>query len=256
MYNTTIHQFLDNPMGKGSSAIAARSAVKGIMESRYLALLERKPKLFKEKVYVDKNNEYYLHVTIPSETERDNTYDIVIKLKKPEEGTELADNSRTLNDYNIEVFSNSPSFVYTYAYTFNDYGILIPFLKDKYREVVLQDNPIIRNPAQNLSYEKSITFAMFHILTKRLTMRSVLEEKAEKLDLEKFIKTIRNDDTIKMEINKANRKVKSKEEEKKASVKTASKRASNDKVRKPTSSSSKVRSAKPNKAKITSKPKR
>ena len=85
------------------------------------------------KVYVEKNNVYY-HLIIPSESEfKENDYDIILKFI-PRNQADLDDKS--YRQYEMQVFSNCPSFTYTYAYVAKLNGYLIPELMDKYEEQV------------------------------------------------------------------------------------------------------------------------
>lgn len=202
----TIIEFLENPMGKGSNAIPARAVVKSVLRNRYEILYKSKTKLFTEKVYKAPNGEYYIHVKIPSESkERDNCYDVVIRYTLPDDESGLYKNTKTMNDFPLQFFSNSPSFTYTYAYAFNQYGFLIKELIDKYEDTVIETAPSTRNPSEIISYEKSITFALFHIMDARLNIREVLDAKAVPLDFEKLIKSVKTTDGVRLDIAKAKR---------------------------------------------------
>lgn len=217
----TLHQFLDNPMGHGSNALTSRKLVKDDLERRYLKLIETKKNLFKEKIYKN-GNEYYFHILIPSESERENTYDVVIHFMLPEDNPEYAVNNNTLKDYRIKIFSNSPSFIYTYAYTVNEHGFLVDELSKKFKDIVLDQKPVIRNPYEIVSYEKTVTFAMFHIIYKSLLVKFNIDNVAHKYNKREFINSIREDDKILMEIKLAGnavKKKKSKDNDKKAGIK-------------------------------------
>ena len=56
----TIDEYLDNPMGKGSGAIANRNLIKSDLDTRYTKLLE-KHKDFKHYHYHDATN-FYFHI--------------------------------------------------------------------------------------------------------------------------------------------------------------------------------------------------
>jgi hypothetical protein len=152
----SIKDFVDNPMGKGSFAIPNRQLIKDDLNRRYDKLNQNK----KIKVTVYKDGEdYYFHFLIPSETERLNTYDVVLQFTMGEDDFKF---DNFLNRYYVKFFSNCPSFTFTYAYAFNLYGMLIEHLGNKYDEQVLTDDPIVRNPGEIISYENEI-----HILRER-----------------------------------------------------------------------------------------
>lgn len=213
----TIHEFLDNPMGKGSNAITSRKLIKDDLERRYVSLMRRKSKECKTTIYKNKDD-YYFHITIPSETERDNTYDVVIQFVLPENNPDTAKNNSSLGTHHVKFFSNSPSFTYTFAYAMNEYGFLISELKKKYRDEVLDKMPTTRNPSEILSYEKSTTFALFHIMHLNYLNKATIDRIAKKYNKDELFKSIREDDKILLEIKKANNKLKSKENDKKAGL--------------------------------------
>ena len=210
----TIDEYLDNPMGKGSNAIANRNLIKSDLDARYNKLLE-KHKDFKHYHYHDNSN-FFVHVKVPSESERNNEYDVVIQFTPTEK--EVI-NDLNLNRYTIKVFSNCPSFTYTYAYVYNDYGLMIDFLRDKYKDIVLSDNPIIKNPGEVINFEKSIYFACKYIKSNRSFMNKVsLAAFSKRLMIDQFKKTIKSTDKIELEIKKENNRLKE-EKNKKNNIK-------------------------------------
>ena len=110
----TLKDFLTNPSGKGDTALNTK-ALTSILDSKYNKLLEKKERLIKCDIYKVLSKEiYYIHLIIPTETERDNTYDVVIELSDLE-GAHKRDTS--IVNYEARFFSNTPSFAYTYANT-------------------------------------------------------------------------------------------------------------------------------------------
>lgn len=100
---------------------------------------------------------YYLHIKIPSETNQGNyDYDVVIRFftDKPE----VLSQSH-LRGYYIQFFSNSPSFMYQYAYVYHKEGYLIEALYDKLDADYIDTPPDKTNPLKIKSYDKSIYIA-------------------------------------------------------------------------------------------------
>lgn len=195
----TLSEYLDNPMGKGSTAISNRKLIKDDLDNRLDKLLE-KHKDFKKHFYHDAHN-FYVHIIIPSESkERENTYDVVIQFTPLDSSVEQ---DTDLNRYAINVFSNCPSFTYTYAYVYNDYGLIIDFLKNKYTSVVLTDNPVIKNPGEVINFEKSIYFACKYLEKNKSYLKKLSwVGKSSRLNISAFSKTIRSTDKIELEIKK------------------------------------------------------
>lgn len=200
----TLVEYLENPMGKGSTAIANRQLIKRDLENRYDRLILRYKK-FDYKLWYDKND-FYFHVKIPSETNRTNTYDVVIMLTPLDDKKVISE--PTLKNYYIKVFSNCPSFVFTYAYVYNDYDMLIDFLKHKYTDVTLTDNPVIKNPGEVINYDKSIFFACNYIMKHNtLLTKLTWAGRSYQLNKEKFASEIRQSDKILLEIKKEENRV-------------------------------------------------
>ena len=103
---------------------------------------------------------YIAHVIIPSSSTEGLAYDVVFEFGD-------ISNSRDIKDNKIRVFSNAPSFIYTYAKVFKDQGILIDWLEDKYTDKVLTLDPTTRNRYKLVSYEKSLYLACLYIASNR-----------------------------------------------------------------------------------------
>lgn len=217
-----LKDFVDNPMGKGSTAIMNRQLIKDDLNRRYLKLI--KTKKITLVVYKEKD-EYYFHFKIPSETERTNTYDVVLFFTMGEEDFKF---DNFINRYYLNFFSNSPNFVYTFAYTYNIYNLLIPHLANKYKDIVLEDNPIIKNPGEIINYDKSIYFACHYIQENRKYLNKMhLNSIAKSFDIKQFNELIRTTDQIDLEIKKENNKIKT-EKKKKKNVSKPKKSKDND----------------------------
>jgi hypothetical protein len=198
-------EYLDNPMGKGNSAITNKKLIQEDLNKRYNKLI-KKHKDFKYVIYKSKDS-YYIHFKIPSETERGNDYDVVLKFY-PDFGTDLKYNNY-LGNYTLKFFSNSPSFIFTYAYVYNKSNRLISELNNKYSTEVLQNKPVVRNPNQVLGYEKSVYFACLYMKNhKELSNKMILNANSTTYIPNIFKESIRDTDTILKEIEKADKELK------------------------------------------------
>ena len=77
----TLKDFKNNPFGKGVTAFN-NSSVKESLENRYNSLIKNGKKVEVAGVYLHKGD-YYIHLFIPSESERPNNYDVVVSVKWP-----------------------------------------------------------------------------------------------------------------------------------------------------------------------------
>lgn len=201
-----IRQYLDNPMGKGA-IIPGKQMIVDDLNKRYKSLTSNKS--IECKIYNSKEI-YYFHLTIPSESERDNDYDVVIEFS-PKDKTDKGDES--IINYNIKFFSNCPSFIYTYAYAYNLNGIFIDFMTKKLQKEIFKKPPLVKNPNNIINFEKSLYFACkFLMEEKKYLTKNFIKSASLKFNQKDFLYSIRSHDKIMDEINKAKSKLKQKKE--------------------------------------------
>lgn len=207
----TIVDYLDNPMGKGSSVISERKMVKDHLTQRFEKLMEKHKKL--EYTVYSKGRNIYFHFIIPSESERGNTYDVVLYFSSGNDPLGLQNDMRKLN---MKFFCNSPSFTYSYAYVFNQNGLIIPSLKKKLSNNFYTFKPEQKNPYGIISWEKNIFFALSYIMKNRLLLnRSHCVAVSKRYNEKQLFEKIRTDDTITKEIKKFDRQRRDKKAEEK-----------------------------------------
>lgn len=200
-------------MGKGSNAIPSRQLIRHDLDQRYTKMMVENKKKIQLTIYKDKID-YYFHFKIPSESNRrENTYDVVLKFMLDDDIKEV-ENDKNLNRYYLQFFSNSPSFTYTFAYAFNFHDMLIQTLTKKYESVVLKQLPMTRNPAEIISYEKSIYFACHYLLRDRRYLdKEFIKRLAKPYNATTLQRVVRNTDQIKLEIKKEDNRIKQEKEE-------------------------------------------
>lgn len=207
----TFQSYMTRPMGQGITAFQLNS-IRSDLTARYKKLnLNTKISL----VHVCKlNDDYFIHFLIPNESEDDrkNDYDVVLKFSP---GSDEIKNQPTIKNYNIKFFSNCPSFVYTFAYIYNDNGLLIEEFKDKFEEQVLTMKPISRNPYKIVNFEKTIFFACMNFQNKSLRFDKAYLDNKCNIQFKRLKTLIRHTKTVKMEIAKEKKRIQeSKREEK------------------------------------------
>ena len=151
----TLNSFLNNPTGDVGSTVQSRKLVFEDLERR-MKFLRANSKNFRHNTY-KVGKDIFMKIEVPSESLEDFSYDVVIKF------ADVEANSTSLATSNISVFSNSPSFVYSYAYTFNMFKVFVTELSSKISKEALNELPKIRNPDAVTFYEKTITMAMLYI---------------------------------------------------------------------------------------------
>ena len=206
-----IREFLENPVGKGDASIPNKSLIIGALDMKYDKLTDGskgKQKAIKMNIFRNPSSDtYYFWLVIPTETERDNTYDVVYKFLDKEK---MHRKDLSINKYDIQIFSNTPSFAYTYSYVYNKEGLLIKELADKLGRRFLTDSPDVRNKNENIMYDKYIYFGARYILDSKKMNRVVLETIAKPYD-EKYLHShIRSLEKIMDDYRKAENKLKKK----------------------------------------------
>lgn len=111
--------------------------------------------------FVNIENSYYVHIKIPSESQTTDKnkkyeYDVVIRFFTDKPELLLAGSFRA---YYMQFFSNSPSFIYKYAYVYKQHDYLIEALYNKLDPEFKDVAPEKTNSNMEVSYDKSIYFA-------------------------------------------------------------------------------------------------
>lgn len=196
-----IMEYLDNPLGKGA-ILPGKNFIIDDYNRRFMNLVMDNK--ISHKILTS-GDEYFIHLIISTESkERDNNYDVIIRFFP---GNVTKKVSTTIKNYNIEVFSNCPSFTYTYAYAYNMNGLLISDLKDKYSKEILSKPPMSRNPGIIVNYEKSIYFACKYIIENdNLLSKAHLKTNSSKLTKKYIKENIRSNSKIEFEIKQSKAK--------------------------------------------------
>lgn len=163
MAGINIHQYLRNPTGKGSSFVAARYRIRQSLDQAFIRLLRRYRRQFSAAPYLDENGitgtkgNLIYWCKVPSETYDINriSYDVIILIEY--------DESLSLLDRNIKMFSNSPDFIFSYCFLFNKNDLLPDFIKSKIPTEALTIPPNIRNPQQIMGFQKQLYFALRYL---------------------------------------------------------------------------------------------
>lgn len=148
----TLEEFLTAPFGKQNISDKSK------FESMYTKLKSS----IKIIGYMTTEDKYFIHISIPSETNSSKAYDVIIMFftANPAVKKQLS-----LRNYFVSFFSNSPSFIFQYASLYKQYGCLIDVLFDKLDKDYSEVTP--KNP-KDLSYDKSIYCACRYLLDDKL----------------------------------------------------------------------------------------
>jgi len=114
--------------------------------------------------YAVLDDSYYIHLRIPSESSPGKSYDVVIQFLPQ---SDVVKNQLSLDNYVVQFFSNSPSFVYKYAVLYKNYGYMIDALQSKLDPEYANKLPEKTNKDMDLTYEKSLYFAVKFLLERK-----------------------------------------------------------------------------------------
>ena len=204
----TLPEFMASPFGRGQSLDNDTK-----YHQKYLEFINTQKITLKAVTEIE--GAWYYLIKIPSETNKDTiAYDVVIRFFADSKEVE---SESSLRNYKIQFFSNSPSFIFQYAYLYLKAGYGIELLYDKLDKTVKTTPPKNSNPNNIIMYDKSIYYACKYLSTKRfevLGKRGPINLK--KVRPNEFFSYISSFDNMQMEIAIANEERKLKREVEKA----------------------------------------
>ena len=161
-----IYEYLINPMGRGSSVLMLTETRRSL-DAQYTALMSK----MQVKWYKYNDKFFIAHVKVPSKSIDNFYYDVLIEF----DIESLPEGATTLNNAKCRVFSNCPSFTYTYVNIFSKSGDLIEWTRSKYDSKVFSHEPNQRNPLHIRNFERSIYFASKYVLSNGRNYKSKIE---------------------------------------------------------------------------------
>jgi hypothetical protein len=182
--NVKVAQML-RPFNKGFSALQIKLVMNDLVY-RYTQNIKSRIKcrVFKE------NNDYFIYTKVPSESNDEYPdsaliyYDVIIQLIPPNKASLAWDSIR---DYDVKVFSNIPSFVFTFNYVYHRYRALLDMPSGYYSQRSLMEKAKMRNPLNLLGIDKSLWFTIYycddHKIFKRSNIDSFVEDKLNLITL-------------------------------------------------------------------------
>lgn len=225
----TASGYLKNPMGKGS-AIMQIGLVSRSLDHDYEILHQKMSHTW--WLTTSGGPKAIAHIKVPSRKIEDLYYDVILEFDISNLGDSLI-----ISEVPMKVFSNCPSFTFTYAYVFTKNGDTINWCKPKYAKKILKKKPEERNPYGITSYERSIYLAIKYILSNRRNVIYEIRRTGKKIrKREEILKNIHSSDEIlelydkgRSLMKKQKEKEKQKEEKKKSSEKKQEMKRSNKK---------------------------
>lgn len=153
----TLLDYVENPMGKGSMILPNTKMKQAFIET--FGTVSDSMKITWYKVM----DNYIAIVGLPSNSASKHgmnfRYDIVFHFKKPS-----ALNKAAIMGSEWNVYSNSPSFIYTYAHVFYKKGMICKWLENKLGRTIKSVSPSIRNQYNVIGYERSLYLSALKVL--------------------------------------------------------------------------------------------
>lgn len=171
----TFDEYIKNPMQ--SSVMSNKDMYRQLYTSKWDSIKVRENGNIIYTLYKG-SNDYYVHLKIPSEVVPKFYYDTVIRFMVPK-GKGTVTKEKTLEHYDIQVYSNDPSFCYTFCYAFNSRNMFIKDLEGKMIKVCLTRKAIEKNPKNELGYVKSLYFAYLELKGSKLFEKIKYEANAK-----------------------------------------------------------------------------
>ncbi len=212
------------PFSKGFSAVSTKALLEEL-NKRYISEIEPKMNIYSFK----QGNDYFIYAQIPSKANDKYTgspifYDVVIQLIPPNPTWLKASSVR---DYDIRVFSNMPSFMFTFTFAFNIRKALVKFPEIKYSTKALKIKPKVRNPYLLLGIDESLYFTVMYLDKHQLFYRDNLERLCgmSEFDWKRLLKEVSGQQEKLQEVNLRKAKYKNTPKSKQEKEKEAEKKA-------------------------------
>ncbi len=171
-----------HPLGVGSAAISIKYQQQAFAQLYFTNIGPG----IKAPLVVKDGEDYILLVRVPSQKNKNSLkpiyYDVLYQFY-PKSSTDKAEFS--IANYGVRIFSNSPSFVYAFAYVYYKRGIIPTFLNNSFlNKEAITSAPKIKNPGSHLlGLEKSIWMATFYLQRNRYFSKQILDTIAKQQDL-------------------------------------------------------------------------
>lgn len=186
----TFNDYIQNPAGKQNAVFSQREMYRAVYSSKLDKVLLRENNKIDYYLY-HKNDEYYIHMKVPSEVVEKFYYDVVIKFYTDNNALKVAP---SLQNYYVQFYSNDPAFVYTYAHTFMNNELFIDELKPKMSKIAIKKSAEIRNPNDVVGYVKSLFFCYLIMKNKGLFAKIKYTTYGKKFDKKLLLASVEDAD--------------------------------------------------------------
>lgn len=157
MSNLTIKQLLGNAPGAFTRQVAPRYLIIAKLEQEFKTLVKKKKRSrFTATAFFINDTKVRVWIKVPSTKFEKISYDVILDLDFSE--------SNYLNNATVKYYTNSPAWMFTYAFVANENDYIIDELKDYVSEKALTEDPRITNPTTSFGFEKVTHFALLCLI--------------------------------------------------------------------------------------------
>ena len=186
----TFPEYIQNPAGKQNAVFSQREMYRTIYTQKLDKILLMENNKIDYTLYTN-GDEYYIHIKIPSEVVEKFYYDVVVRFYSEDNTSSI---KPTLKGYNVQFFSNSPDFVFTYAHVFMEKDLFIEDLKPKMSKLAIKKSADIKNPDGVVGYVKGLYFTYLIMENRGLFNKSKFKLYAKKYSKKEVLHNIENAD--------------------------------------------------------------
>ena len=190
----TLEQYIINPLGKNNAVLNSitRESLRKEYRLKLDAIMVRENGKIDYNLYYEKSkNRYWMYIKVPSEVVKKFYYDVVLVFS-PNSKTGSSNN---IFDYDFQVFSNDPAFVFNFAHVFYKNKLFVNELQKKMSKQAIKQEAKEKNPYNLVGYVKSIYFAYLIIKDKGLNNLTKFNAEAKSIDIPKLLDSIEEADT-------------------------------------------------------------
>lgn len=154
------------PFGRGQATFDFSKKIKELKDKYFTSINKG---ILVSLIYDQKHDIWDFFFKIPSEENGVNItdifYDTVIEFVPNSKNKKGCENSSDLKPYDINIFSNSPGFTFTFTYVIKHrYNAFPKCISNHYlSKIALQKSPDVRNINQLMTMEKTTWWSLFHL---------------------------------------------------------------------------------------------
>ena len=208
-YKISLKRYVQNPAGKGTGHVGARYRIINSLNASFINLLRKARRSFTATPYIYPDGRILFIVGVPSEVFHDKVvFNVLIEFEANEKiGVDK------LSLRNVRFFSNSPAFIFTYAYVYYHKDLTVPATDSLFENITLTRPPKVRNPLEELGFEKSTYIAARYLIDGNCLTQSYLRKHGVKMTPHIERQIVQNIPTPKNVLNTYRHKLKNQKKE-------------------------------------------